>query len=130
MKFYTLNTKFTFGKFSGKTLEEVLKIQPGYIDWCLINLDHYCLSKHVIEQIKVLKPGFTISEKAEQILSDKYLTWGNEQLDSRVNDSIDYWEGVTYENYNGSYAQDTEGWSDQDIDDLLDGDPDAYWNID
>lgn len=36
----------------------------------------------------------------------------------------------TYERYNGSYAQDVEGWSDQDIDDVFDGDPDAYWNID
>ena len=36
----------------------------------------------------------------------------------------------TYENYNGSYAQDVEGWSDQDIDDVFAGDPDAYWNID
>lgn len=36
----------------------------------------------------------------------------------------------TYENYNGSYAQDVEGWSDQDIDDVFDGNPDAYWNID
>lgn len=36
----------------------------------------------------------------------------------------------TYENYNGSYAQDEMGWSDQMIDDALDGDPEAYWNID
>lgn len=42
----------------------------------------------------------------------------------------DYYEDSTYERYNGSYAQDVEGWSDQDIDDVLDGDPDAYWNID
>ena len=39
-------------------------------------------------------------------------------------------EERTYEHYNGSYAQDVEGWSDQDIDDVFDGDPDAYWNID
>ena len=39
-------------------------------------------------------------------------------------------EESTYERYNGSYAQDVEGWSDQDIDDVFDGDPDAYWNID
>ena len=38
--------------------------------------------------------------------------------------------GPAYERYNGSYAQDVEGWSDQDIDDVFDGDPDAYWNID
>ncbi len=46
----------------------------------------------------------------------------------------DYWEPdydeSTYDNYNGSYAQDVEGWSDQDIDDVFDGDPEAYWNID
>lgn len=36
----------------------------------------------------------------------------------------------TYEEYNGSYAQDVMGYSDQDIDDAFDGNPDAYWNID
>lgn len=36
----------------------------------------------------------------------------------------------TYDEYNGSYVQDVEGWSDQMIDDVLDGDPEAYWNID
>ncbi len=41
-----------------------------------------------------------------------------------------YEEERTYERYNGSYAQDVEGWSDQDIDDVFDGDPEAYWNID
>lgn len=41
-----------------------------------------------------------------------------------------FYEEETYERYNGSYAQDVEGWSDQDIDDVFDGDPDAYWNID
>ena len=46
-------------------------------------------------------------------------------------DPADYYEEEkTYDNYNGSYAQDVEGWSDQDIDDVFDGDPDAYWNID
>ena len=40
-----------------------------------------------------------------------------------------YEEERTY-NYNGSYAQDVEGWSNQDIDDVFDGDSDTYWNID
>lgn len=45
-------------------------------------------------------------------------------------DEDNYEREETYEHYNGSYAQDVEGWSDQDIDDVLEGDPDAYWNID
>lgn len=32
--------------------------------------------------------------------------------------------------YRGSYAQDVMGYSDDDIDTIFDGDPDAYWNID
>ncbi len=32
--------------------------------------------------------------------------------------------------YGGSYVQDEMGWSDDDIDTVLDGEPDAYWNID
>lgn len=37
----------------------------------------------------------------------------------------------TYERpYNGSYAKDVMGYSDDDIDTIFDGDPDAYWNID
>ena len=37
---------------------------------------------------------------------------------------------ATYNNYHGSYAQDEMGYSDDDIDTIFDGDPDAYWNID
>ncbi len=36
----------------------------------------------------------------------------------------------TYNEYNGSYAQDVMGYSDQTIGDAFEGDPDAYWNID
>lgn len=39
-------------------------------------------------------------------------------------------ERPTYNNYNGSYAQDEMGYSDNDIDTIFDGDPSAYWNID
>lgn len=36
----------------------------------------------------------------------------------------------TYEEFVGSYAQDVAGFSDEDICDAFDGDPEAYWNID
>lgn len=35
-----------------------------------------------------------------------------------------------YEEFAGTYAQDVAGYSDEDIYDAFDGDPDAYWNID
>ena len=41
-----------------------------------------------------------------------------------------YYERPTYGKYADSYVQSEMGWSDDDIDTVLDGDPDAYWNID
>ena len=41
-----------------------------------------------------------------------------------------YHEHKHYEDFAGTYAQDVAGYSDEDIYDAFEGDPDAYWNID
>ena len=41
-----------------------------------------------------------------------------------------YDEEETYDCFNGSWAQDEEGYSDQEIWDIFGGEADAYWNID
>ena len=41
-----------------------------------------------------------------------------------------YVKRSTYNEYNGSYAQDIMGYSDDVINDAFEGDPNAYWNID
>lgn len=38
--------------------------------------------------------------------------------------------GTHFGRYAGTYAQDVAGYSDDVIDDVFEGDPDAYWNID
>lgn len=131
MKFYDLDTEFTFGKYEGKTVREILELQPNYLDWCAINLDHFYISDEVIDEIKTNISVFKISEEGVKKLSEKYKNWESEQenLNNDYSD-YDYRERSTYENYNGSYAQDVEGWSDQDINDVFGGEPDAYWNID
>lgn len=131
MKFYNLDTEFTFGKYEGKTVREVLELQPNYFDWCAINLDHFYISSEVIEEIKRAKPDFKLSDEGIKKLNEKYEKWESEQKDYDCDyDDYDYRERPTYKKYNGSYAQDVEGWSDQNIADAFDGDPDAYWNID
>lgn len=48
-----------------------------------------------------------------------------------IEEDDDYeYERPTYGRYAGSYAQDEMGYSDDDIDTIFEGDPDAYWNID
>ena len=42
----------------------------------------------------------------------------------------DSYEIPSYEDHNNSYAQEYGGYSDQEINNIFDGDPDLYWNID
>ena len=42
----------------------------------------------------------------------------------------DNYRSQHYEEFAGTYAQDVAGYSDEDIYDAFDGDPEAYWNID
>ena len=52
-------------------------------------------------------------------------------IDFNSNDEhFNDYERETYDDYRGSYAQDYGNYSDQFIDDVFDGDPDMYWNID
>jgi hypothetical protein len=73
----------------------------------------------------------SLPESVINIISSKSDYSCDENYDD--NDYDDYHvcdDKPTYEKYRGSYAQDILGWSDDDIDTVLDGDPDAYWNID
>lgn len=79
MKFYSLDTEFTFGKFKGRTLKEVIDIHPYYLEWCLLNLDHFFLSDETIESIKQIKPDFMLSETASRKRQEKYQAWEQEQ---------------------------------------------------
>jgi hypothetical protein len=127
MKEYTQNSLIKFGKYNGSILEDIAEADPNYINWCIINLDHFYLSEETVEIFKS-DSGFTISAEANLALEQKRL----EMLDNSDSNDYDYdnYDRRTYDDYNGSYAQDQMGWSDQDINDVFGGDADAYWNID
>jgi len=55
----------------------------------------------------------------------------NEDNDDSYDDNYsDDNDRESYGEFAGSYAQDVEGLSDDFINDVLEGDPDNYWNID
>ncbi len=126
LRFYDLNSTFTFGKFNGKTLKEVIEIQPGYIDWCAINLGHFHIDYEVMKQIRKFAPDFRISKEGQQILNEKITEWANDRdaedaeklRQDRIEDSIS-------SKYGGAY-----GYNDDAIDSAFEGDPENYWNID
>jgi hypothetical protein len=99
MKFYELDTEFTFGKYEGKTLKDIINDDQSYIDWCINNLEHFYISNDVIEKLKLIKPDFSISEETQNHLNEKYETWENEQDE-------DYEEDDYYERDDRDYERD------------------------
>lgn len=62
-------------------------------------------------------------------MAEKYTKYEQKIIQAEERE-FDIETGLTFEKYNGSYAQDVEGWSDQDIDEVFGRDPLMYWNID
>ena len=125
MKCYNLNDTILFGKFKGHPIAQIIEIEHTYIDWCINNLDHFYVTDDLIKLISEKYPTFVLTEATKAILENKKESWINQN--SRYNEPDDR---PSYGRYGGSYAQDSEGLSDNFIDDVLDGCPDAYWNID
>ena len=79
-----------------------------------------------------------IQTKEERLIEDyfnrfipySYIVYEDSLDFDYVEDYMEEEDERTYERYAGSYAQDVMGYSDEDIDTIFDGDPDAYWNID
>jgi hypothetical protein len=128
---------------------------PGYVHWCLNNenLTNFCVKPDDVEVLEGLdvhqylgiqvrhtgdsfyefNPYYSVhrmpfEQKTIKINNRKFdkLSNGNNTQFNDRNMSMN----ESYSQFNGSYAQDVEGWSDQDINDALGGNPDAYWNLD
>lgn len=129
--FEHIDDEFDFGKFKGLSLSDVMDINPDYIVWCMLNIDsHFCdfvITDTALSELKSVYPHFMITDEFENMRIKRmcYDDVWDEDDNQRY-----YPEEDTYERYNGSYAQDVMGYSDDDIDTIFDGDPMAYWNID
>lgn len=133
-----LDDKFDFGKFTGCAFAEVVEYNPEYILWVVENVSGaLCIfDDSVIEELRLFFPQFEISPSFEVMRKKRIAEF--EDLADGCHDYEDFddcgynddYDSPTYGRYGGSYAQDVMGYSDDDIDTIFDGDPDAYWNID
>lgn len=127
-----LETKFQFGKHKGDMFFDVLLDDPTYIYWCSENIPKFEIHSNVIKTIMEMDPSILLPITLLDSIND----WGDGEEDDEEDYydepyvNISYQDDPTYDRYNGSYAQDEMGYSDDDIDTIFDGDPDAYWNID
>lgn len=119
MKFYELNSVFYFGKYQGKTVMEILDLQPSYLDWCAINLDHFLMNENVIDEIKKVKPTFTFSLEGLQKMKEKLDQWNDEM--ASYHEHQEY-----YDDRNADYNQ--TDWSNYNDDLDMDQQSIEFWN--
>lgn len=135
-KFRHLSDVFTFGIYKGCTLGDVIDMCPSYIEWCLKEVTLFLLEDEVMVEISSIYPRLFNSCQFEQLRLWKLKNWMNSYEDTNSAEDKDIYnmfsvvETPTYDKYSGSWAQEEMGYSDDDIDTIFDGDPNAYWNID
>ncbi|MBQ5351130.1 MAG: hypothetical protein IIU38_02945 [Bacteroidaceae bacterium] len=135
-----ISDKFDFGKFKGCSLAEILYWNPDYVNWVVENVSgvNCVISDDAVKEIELMFPNFLITswfEYCRQRQLSEYIgfveddpceleecCWGNNENEM--------YDEPTYECYRGFYAQSVMGYSDDEIDTIFDGDPNAYWNID
>ncbi len=82
MKYYNLETVFSFGKYNGISLTQVLQIDPTYLNWCLSNLDHFYIAEEDQLIIESNCKEFTINEEKMSFESEDFDCVSNYDFDS------------------------------------------------
>ena len=55
----------------GKTLEQVYKSDPSYVDWCLREIEYFAINWNTFNQLKMIQTKWFLSKNAcESIISD------------------------------------------------------------
>lgn len=131
--FEHLDDVFTFGKFAGCELGEVLMFCPDYLVWVnsTISGQTCSISDSAMDEIRCIFPNLTFPSDFEfkrRIRLSEREDFYEEEAKYERRERFE--NSPSYGRYRGSYAQDEMGYSDDDIDTIFDGDPSAYWNID
>lgn len=135
---YYLDQIILFGKYKNMLFEDIIEQNPSYIDWMVEHFSDFIVAQEVRKDIEDMFPSFKIPSNMKFLPREEmgFYDFDNYIEDDEITDNdyqyeqYEQYEHPTYERYNGSYAQDEMGYSDDDIDTIFDGDPSAYWNID
>jgi len=71
MKAYDLNTSFTFGKYEGKSLDEVFRTDPSYVEKCMMTVDDFAVDEKAIQKLFEKYPDTELSDSAVDANLDK-----------------------------------------------------------
>ncbi len=112
MKTYHALTEFSFGKHSGKFLDEIASLDPAYIPWCILNLDHFYITGDMVTTLSANHPKlyfgdevFKALKKKEEIMAEV----NRKAVDVRyIDSSTDYPHASENEYYNDNLDMDQQ----------------------
>jgi hypothetical protein len=73
IKFYSINERFDFGKYKGRTVLGVARDNPGYINWCLETVSFFIMDEKTIKELSSEAPRYRISKPASDKVKQKLL---------------------------------------------------------
>ena len=138
--FYTLDSEFTFGKFKGHNVGQILIDKPWYVEWCLINIKNFVIDSKSVD----------VSDKLFKMIHSKHQEYLEDQLAVEYDKA--YQEFLRLYDYKEEFEKADEEASEQQaldnenaeyysymkeitsdrffIDNVLDGDEENYCNLD
>ncbi|NOU47552.1 MAG: hypothetical protein HOO86_10885 [Bacteroidales bacterium] len=119
MKFYDVESEFSFGKYEGKTLQEVFEKDPKYIDFCFNNYDEFYVSPDVMKELRNLN-----LQAASPVLDDTD-DLNDDELDSFF-DEVEEVNDLEPENFN----EEELDWENDDISAITDDDFESFDDFD
>lgn len=105
-----------YGRINIPAIEKVISRATEHLT--KEEMDYFYEKGYLVKNNKEIKT--ILNMQVDQLMSDMEY--------QRYKDSL--FEDDNIGRYTSSYAHDEAGYSDDDIDTIFDGDPDAYWNID
>lgn len=98
-KIFNAETKFSFGKHNGRTIEQVMSNNASYIAWCIQNIDFFLIDLELLESyvdkynhflnvynseskinIDINLNPFNLSLELKDILSNKWKKYYEDQI--------------------------------------------------
>ncbi len=116
MKFYELDTPFTFGKYRGQNLENIFVNDPSYVDWCIKKLDHFIVEEDIYDELVELNPNYSFSQESMNKLS---ASWKKKEGNKSV-----LWE-IPRHYHHQNFHDDTD-WKRESFDAMTDGQYGSY----
>lgn len=111
-----------FGKYKGKTISEMIDIDPHYILWCIINLKHFSVIPDLLVDNHFVKNSYFLSAVETNLIKYLIIYGDEEDYDD------DYYEPEEYEYQDyGPGAYGYSSWEEMSINEAFEGNSDLYY---